>query len=144
MRGTIARGTRPVLLAGTAVALMACGAAAAPGKRAAAAKVMTLGENAKGHTVTIRRGDELDVRLHSTYWQFASLKGHVLRLLGAPVYKPRVGGGCVPGQGCGTATVRYRANAAGSVTIHASRNSCGEALRCTHGAGSFRVAVKVS
>lgn len=143
---------RHVLMAGTAVAVIACGTApgsppnglrTAPAGRTANAHVVTVDEKAGHRTVTIRRGAEIDVRLHSTYWRFSSLNGSVLRRLGAPAYRPRLGGGCVPGQGCGTVTVRYRATRPGRVTIRASRNSCGEALRCTHGAGSFRVTIRV-
>jgi hypothetical protein len=143
---------RDVLVPGTALAVIACGTApgsqpsglrTAPGGRTASKRVVTVDEKAGHRTVTIRQGTEIDVRLHSTYWRFSSLRGSVLRSLGAPAYKPRLGGSCVPGQGCGTVTSRYRANRPGRKTIRASRTSCGEALRCTHGAGSFRVTIRV-
>lgn len=141
-----------VLMPGTAVVVIACGTTPgsqpngsrrAPEGRTATVHVVSVDEKDGNRTVTIPRGTEVDVRLHSTYWRFSSLSGSVLRRVGAPAYRPRLGGGCVPGQGCGTVTIRYRATATGRATVRASRSSCGEALRCTGGAGSFVVSVRV-
>ena len=96
--------------------------------------------------VRVSRGSVVTVVLHSTYWRFGPAPGpHVLQQLSAPHVSPRPphAGGCVPGQGCGTVTVVYRAAAAGTAFIRASRVSCGEALRCTGGNGLFSVTVIV-
>jgi predicted secreted protein len=94
-------------------------------------------------TVKIRRGQKLEVQLHNTYWRFAAPSTSALVAIGAPVYAPRLGGGCVPGAGCGTVTARFRAARTGTTTIKATRQSCGEALRCRPGQGAFEVAIAV-
>jgi hypothetical protein len=123
------------------VALSACGSTQAatpkPGNRP-----VLISESGNRHTVTIHRGQTLQVVLHNTYWQFAAPRTNVLGAVGAPVYAPRRSG-CVPGAGCGTVTARYRTLRTGTATIKATRTSCGEALRCQPGAGSFQVTVVV-
>jgi hypothetical protein len=104
--------------------------------------VVHVSESRDGGKVTLRRGQKLRVVLHSTYWRFkAPSTAGVLRLAGKPVVTPKPG--CVPGQGCGTVTVTYVARAIGSAAVAASRTSCGEALRCTPAAGSYKLTVAV-
>jgi len=96
-----------------------------------------------GKTVTVAVGDRVIVTLHSTYWQIdAGSDPAVLRKDGATAYAPS--GDCVPGGGCGTATASFTALASGHARVAASRTSCGEAMGCTGGAGSFFVDVNVA
>jgi hypothetical protein len=93
-----------------------------------------------GRTLTLSVGDELVVRLNSTYWQFAAPAGGAVISLGPPqVSASAPGVGCVPGAGCGVVTASFRAVAAGAETISADRTSCGEALRCTATSGAYRL-----
>ena len=102
---------------------------------ASAASVVTLNEYSNGHTVTVNPGQHVTLVLHSTYWSIATPRtSRPLPQVGSAVYLPRLPstkGGCVAGQGCGTVTVHYVASAPGVAHLHASRTSCGEALRCT-------------
>jgi hypothetical protein len=107
----------------------------------AVARVIVEADNRR--TVKIRRGQKLEVQLHNTYWRFAAPSTSAVVAIGAPVYAPRLGGGCVPGAGCGTVTARFRAARPGTATIKATRQSCGEALRCQPGQGAFDVAIAV-
>lgn len=96
-----------------------------------------------GHTVTVRTGATLRLVLHSTYWTLdGSSTPSVVAVSGSPTYSPRPGG--VPGSGNGTVTETLRALAPGRATLSASRMSCGEALRCGPGQGSYVVVVVVS
>ena len=136
--------------------LAACGAAGAvPGGAALASAgaiptsaptvtqhSVTFRDAANGTTVRIRVGTRLTVQLGSTYWTFqGSSNPTVLRQAGTPKVKPR--GGCVPGAGCGTVTARFVARHAGTAIVTASRATCGEALQCTGGQGSYRLTVVV-
>ena len=124
-----------------AVALGCSAAVAAPRLRATATKTVTDRDN--GTTVVLHVGDRLKVVLASTYWTIhQSSNAAVLRVDGHQVIKGRPGG-CVPGGGCGTATRSYTAASPGTVTLGASRISCGEALRCTGGQGFFKISVTV-
>lgn len=104
---------------------------------------VTLSDADSARTVTVHIGDRLSVVLHSTYWTFAATSNpSVLLAEGQPAVSPNPSG-CVPGQGCGTVTAGFVAIAAGSAEIGASRTSCGEALRCSGSAGSYRLTVIV-
>jgi hypothetical protein len=103
----------------------------------------TFGGADNGHTVTVRTGQQFRVVLDSTYWTFPDQPGSaVVRAVNTPTYQPSPG--CVPGEGCGTATASFTAVAPGSVTITASRTSCGEAMACTGTAGEYSVTVVVT
>jgi hypothetical protein len=79
----------------------------------------------------------------STFWTVrGSRNPNVLRQDGEPVVAPNLAG-CVPGQGCGTVTASFVAVARGLARVVAKRTTCGEALRCTGSAGSYRVTVVV-
>jgi hypothetical protein len=127
---------------------LAVGATACAGGSAAPIASRTLpivhaSESKDGHTLTLRKGQRLQVVLHSTYWQFKkSSDPAVLREVGKPVVRPKTAG-CVAGQGCGTVTVVFVGVAAGSANVAASRNSCGEAMGCTAAAGAYALHVVV-
>ena len=97
---------------------------------------------ANGQTVTIAQGHTLSVTLGSTYWIFnGSSNPAVLQQEGQATYRST---SCVPGGGCGTATMRFKAVAPGRAEVSASRTSCGEALACGPDQGSFRIVVVVT
>ena len=105
---------------------------------------VTVSEADNGRTISVRRADRVTAVLHSTYWTFGKPSDEgVLLAEGDAVTRPQVQG-CVPGQGCGTVTVRYLAVGAGRSVIGATRSTCGEALRCAPNQGSWRVTVVVS
>jgi len=139
---------RARLARGLAVAALCFSTAAlASGASAAGASKVTIGESSNGHVVTIARGTHLVVTLHNTYWTIAPLTGRtVLAQVGSQQTRGQLSGAthaCVPGQGCGTVTMNYVANAAGLVRLSAHRTTCGEAMRCTGSQGSWSVSVRV-
>jgi len=98
-----------------------------------------------GHTISVAVGDVVVLALHSTYWQVVPLApGAALRATGPASVAASRSTGCPPGQGCGTVTASFQAVASGRVVITASRSSCGEALRCTGAAGSYRLSVVIT
>jgi hypothetical protein len=128
------------------------GSTSASATHASAAPSSAVPSSAAGHVVVDERDNHKVVRialgtvvtvvLHSTYWRFGPAPDpRVLAQFSAPRVSawPVHAGGCVPGQGCGTVTVRYRAAGEGTALVRASRVSCGEALRCTGGNGLFSV-----
>jgi hypothetical protein len=87
-----------------------------------------------GTTVTMHRGDTLNVTLHSTYWTIQGSSNPTVLVQQGPqttTPEPPSSRRCVPGQGCGTVSADFLAAAAGNADVTASRTSCGEALRCT-------------
>ncbi len=100
----------------------------------------------KGHVVRVHRGDTVDLRLPTTFWDVVTPQSiDVLNpLLDAVPTRAGLPPSCVPGGGCGTTEVEYRAVHAGRVTLRAHRNSCGEAMRCVAGRGRFSVTVVVT
>jgi hypothetical protein len=112
-----------------------------PTTRAPASTTITEADG--GKAVTLRRGDGLTVVLHSTYWSFTSPPSTVVTADGPASVAPDLTG-CVPGGGCGTVTISYRAAAAGSATLSAHRDTCGEARACTGGQGDWQVSVTVT
>jgi len=101
---------------------------------------VTLDEHDNGQTVHVAVGADVTVTLHSTYWTFSPVPAGVLKTVGAPA---TVGGACAPGEGCGTVTVRFTAVGKGTAALAAGRTTCGEALACGPGQGTYRVTVDV-
>jgi hypothetical protein len=90
-------------------------------------------------------GATVKLVLHNTYWAVHdSPDPSVLAMAGQPVYSGAGAVKCIPGTGCGTVTATFKAVAPGSARISADRSSCGEALECTGGAGTFEVTVVVA
>ena len=140
------RGQLP-LFGAAVVALLMLSAFAASAAVASAASVVTLNEYSNGHTVTVNPGQHVTLVLHSTYWSIATPRtSRPLPQVGSAVYLPRLPstkGGCVAGQGCGTVTVHYVASAPGVAHLHASRISCGQALRCTAALSNWTATIRV-
>lgn len=114
------------------------------GSSSSSATAITVSEAENGTTLTVNRGADVIVVLHSTYWQFQQASAPKVLVQAAPVVQgdpPNRAG--VPGSGKGIARESYRAQAAGTATITATRTSCGEAMRCTAGQGLYRITVVV-
>ena len=121
--------------AACALALAGCGGASTE------PMAVSLDEHDNGRTVHVAVGDEVIVTLHSTYWAFSPVAAAgVLHATGAPAQSR---GQCPPGVGCGTVTVHFTAVGAGTAEVDADRTSCGEALACTPGQGTFGVTIDV-
>ncbi|HSS61867.1 MAG TPA: hypothetical protein VLK30_10475 [Candidatus Limnocylindrales bacterium] len=149
--GVMKRFLALVSVLSAAFGLAACGAAglpAAAGTPSATSASPTNGQlhvaidSDNGKTLNVRVGDRVEVRLSSTYWIVSgSSDSRVLKAEGPAVVSPRPSG-CVPGGGCGTVDVVFDVVGPGAAYVVASRDSCGEAMRCTGGAGSYRLAVE--
>ena len=102
-------------------------------------------ETSNGSTVKLRPGDHLEAVLHSTYWAFNDPSDPaVISADSKPVYGKGQNCPNFPGSGCGTVTVRYTAQKAGSAVVSADRTSCGEAMRCAPpNASHWEIKVKV-
>ena len=126
-------------VAAAALTVFGCGASAGGSTAPRAGVSVTDADN--GGTVTVAPGERLTVTLGSTYWTFAgSSNTAVLQQVGQPVASP---GSCPPGVGCGQVSATFVAVGRGRADVTASRSSCGEALSCTGGSGSYRVSVVV-
>jgi len=127
--------------AATVVFMAGCANGSSSDRSAATAPTpRQLDEHANGRTVDAQLGDTIIVVLHSTYWNFDS-PARVLQPLST---QPSPGHCAVAGSGCGTVTVTYNAAQVGAVTLHAHRDSCGEAMRCTAKNADWSVTVRVS
>lgn len=109
-----------------------------------------ISESSNHKTVKVTLGSTFTVQLHSTYWNFDSLKGKSIKAIGttkvAPIMPgPNAPAGCqVAGMGCGTVSLKFKAINKGISTVNASRTSCGEALRCTPAQSNYYVTIKVN
>jgi len=126
----------------TAASTSAPGPAATPSTLQPPA--VTLSEADNGRTAAVGRGAEITVVLHNTYWSLVPLSGGgAVEMLGSPVVAPEARG-CVPGRGCGTVTVHYRARVSGQSVLAAHRTICGEARACAPDQRDWRVTVAVT
>lgn len=146
---------RSVLLLALAGTVCACGTASRAGSSTSAhtasetsprapSTLLVIGDRENHQTLRLVRGQVVEVRLHSTYWRFERPTPSVLSIVSGPTYSSLLGHGCVPGQGCGTARMSFRAIATGSADIVATRRVCGEAMSCTPSASRFAVAITVA
>jgi hypothetical protein len=105
---------------------------------------LQLNDSSNGTSVTIAAGGRIQISLASTYWTFdPSSNPAVLAVQGPQQVTPCPINTTVPGSGCGTATMTFVAEGAGTATLSAHRTSCGEAMLCTGDQGSFKVTVVV-
>lgn len=114
---------------------------------ASSSSVLILNESSSGRAVTVSPGQHVTLVLHTTYWSVAPLRApKPLTQVGSAVTAgrlPSAKAGCVAGQGCGTVTVHYVGSAPGVVHLHASRSTCGEALRCSASQSHWTVTIRV-
>ena len=108
-------------------------------------RAVTLNEASSHHTVAVNPDTRITVILHSTYWSLTPLGSNLtLSQVGASKVASVPGtAGCVPGQGCGTLRAHFVARHAGFIRLHATRTSCGEAMRCTPAQRVWTVVVHV-
>ena len=103
-------------------------------------RLVTIGFAANGRTMTVHPYDTIRIKLQSTYWRFHPVTGGVLshgRIAAHPAHGPVV----IRGMGSGTMIATFRVLKPGTAHITAARQSCGEAMRCVGGEGSFAVTV---
>ena len=104
---------------------------------------ITVSESDDGRTLHVSVGQRVVLLLHSTYWMIdGSSDPAAIQPDGDATASPAPG--CVPGAGCGTVSEVFVAVRPGVATLRASRTSCGEALACTDGQGSFAVSLTVT
>jgi hypothetical protein len=89
-------------------------------------------DKSNGHTLTLKVGQHLELVLGSTYWTVrGSSVPSVLKQDGpSHLLKRPPSCGRIPGLGCVPIRTDFSALAPGTAVITASRQSCGEALRC--------------
>lgn len=109
---------------------------------AQAASTTTVTGKDKRGTASVHIGDTVHVQLSSTAWTIAGSTGALVPS-GPQTTTFVPGPSCRPGGGCGTTDRLFRAVAAGTARLTASRTECGEALRCTGDNGSWSVTVRV-
>jgi hypothetical protein len=125
------------------IAAVLAGTAAPVSAAAATPTTVTVSEAQNGKTVTVHKGNQVRVLLHSTYWTIAKAQGKALTTSSAQTTKG-TGSPCRPaGSGCGTASRRFLAAGIGAGSLTASRTTCGEALRCTGNQGQYKVTIRV-
>ena len=132
-----------VLAVAALATLCGCGSGSSGGNASASSAPTTrqVDEKLNGHTIDVHLGDTVTVVLHSTYWSL-DVPATTLQPLGAPQSSPSA---CpVAGSGCGTLTQSYNASHVGQATLHAHRDSCGEARRCTASESDWSLTVRVS
>jgi hypothetical protein len=117
----------------------------APGTSdAPSSHIERLSERTADRTIQVGRGDRITLTLHNTYWRIGPADGDILTQIGSQQDSPAPAGTCVPGVGCGTVSAQFVATSEGSTTLTASRTTCGEAMACPPGEGSYVVHVVVS
>ncbi|WP_037606668.1 hypothetical protein [Streptacidiphilus rugosus] len=130
--------------AGTSATGAATPGSSGTGTGAGASTVVKVGDNDKGHTVTVHQGQRVALVLTGGYWQVAgSSAPAVVRQDGAPSYLAPSPASCAPGVGCRPQETDFSALSVGTATLTASRTSCGEARRCPAGQGSYSVTISV-
>ena len=125
------------------LAVTACGGSSSSGRSSVSTAPTThqLDDTSNGSTLDVHLGDTIDVTLHSTTWTL-DVPAMVLQPLGDP--QTAASPCAIMGSGCGTVTQSYNARHVGQTTLHAHRDSCGEALRCSAKQSDWSVTVRVS
>jgi hypothetical protein len=134
---------RRSLLAIAALLMFVGGPLAISLNSASASALVVLSESSNGKVISVAKGSHFSVTLHTTYWSIHSVSTSSVSQIGKTVVKGSFTNGCVPGQGCGTVTATYVANKVGTITLRASRTTCGEALRCSTRQSRWTVVVRV-
>jgi hypothetical protein len=94
-------------------------------------------------TVNLHTGQVVRLSLQSTYW--SDPVSSLTSVVAADGRVSRVRSGrCPIGGGCGTVSVRFRAEGPGTARLQAHRSSCGEAMGCSPSQQEFTVTVVVS
>lgn len=99
-----------------------------------------IGESNNGQNFRLHRGDVVTLAL-SGYWQVTSTGPLVAT--GTPGLDTSGCEHAVPGSGCARVVQQYQAYKVGSGSVLASRDSCGEAMKCRSSQRHWRVNVDV-
>ena len=138
---------RLALFASAITALVMLGTIVTSDAGASSSSVLVLNESSNGHAVTVSPGQHVTLVLHTTYWSVAPLRApRPLTQVGSAITAgrlPSAKAGCAAGQGYGTVTVHYVVSAPGVVRLHASRTTCGEALRSAASKSHWTVTIRV-
>jgi LPXTG-motif cell wall-anchored protein len=129
-----------VLSISATLALTLGGPALAGHAQALAGTAVSADDTSDHKAVTLHPGDLLTVTLHSPGWNIDAPHGAALRSRGEQTVKLDRPGPGAPG----TASRSFTAVAPGDATVTASRNSCGEALRCTPEQAGYVLTVHVA
>ena len=118
---------------------------------------ITVHDSDNGKTINAVIGQKITVELGgptvagSTYWQFAPVTTGVLTSLGdqavvLPSSSAAPTGGLMnpPGMGMGTVTLSVQVATAGTETITAHRDSCGEAMMCSPDNADYAVTINAT
>ena len=102
-----------------------------------------LGDTDNKKTVTLKVNNGVTIALDSTFWLDATstnLKITKPKAVKAIPFGPAAPEGCQhPGTGCGTSTWVFKATRKGKASFTVTRDSCGEALRCTPDQSTYTV-----
>jgi len=102
-----------------------------------------LGDSDNKRTVTVKINTAMTISLDSTFWLDAkttNLKVTKAKAIKLIPFGPTAPEGCQhPGTGCGTSTWVFKATRKGKASFTVSRDSCGEALRCTPEQSTYTV-----
>jgi len=141
-----------------AVVLSACGSQAAGTASAPSAPApITVHDSDNGKTINAFVGQKITVELGgptvagSTYWQFAPVAAGVLtsqgdQVVAVPSSSAQPSGGLInpPGMGMGTVSLTVQVETAGTGTITAHRDSCGEAMMCSPGNADYTLTINAT
>ena len=102
-----------------------------------------LSDSDNKRTVTVKINTAMTISLDSTYWLDAkttNLKATKAKAVKAIAFGPTAPEGCQhPGTGCGTSTWAFKATRKGKASFTVTRDSCGEAMRCTPDQSTYTV-----
>jgi hypothetical protein len=104
--------------------------------------VASFGNADRDRTVTVHRGQAVEVALDTTNWQFDPRAD-----VGVIRWQPQVVAtgpeNCTVLGQCGSVSIAGMADRRGRTTVHASREKCGELRRCDPSASSYRLTIVV-
>lgn len=103
---------------------------------------LALTDDANGRTVDAQVGEAITVTLSTTNWTFGAVSdaGVLTQAKQRVTFGPV---GCRSLRNCGSVDVRLLAAAPGRAIVRATREKCGELVRCTGAAALFTVTVVV-
>ena len=107
----------------------------APINSAQAATKLAFTDAENHRVISIKANTQVSITLNSTFWLDATatnLKAVKAKSQTVIPFGPTAPEGCQhPGTGCGTSIWVFKATKKGPASFTVSRDSCGEALRCT-------------
>ena len=130
-------------LAGCASQASPSGSTGSVGSSSPAQPVASFSNTDKGKTVTVHRGQPIQVTLDTTNWQFdPPTDTGVIRW--QPQAVASGSGGCIVINQCGSVSIAGVAMQTGRTTVHATREKCGELRRCDPSASSYSLTIMVT